>query len=77
MMKKVAILNGRIEHIYHDEKDKTFIEGATIEEREIEYTEEHGWREIGYIPPQTELELLKQRLIVTENTILDMILGGL
>lgn len=27
--------------------------------------------------PPTEIELLKQRLIIAENTILDMILGGL
>ncbi len=87
-MKTVVILNGEIINV--GEWDYQFIEidgkniarnpmpqGAIIEEREMEYSEEHGWREVGISVPPTEIELLKQRLIIAENTILDMILGGL
>lgn len=46
-----------------------WIEGATQEEID----------ELTKVEPQppTEIELLKQRLLIAENTILDLILGGL
>lgn len=80
MMKKVAILNGIIEHIYHNDSDNFVIENATIEEREMEYSEEYGWREVGTSFPPTETELLKAELANTNAMILDMmelLLGGI
>lgn len=44
-------------------------EGATIEERDFKYSEEHGWRETGWVPPLSELEKLQQenRLLKAQN----------
>lgn len=60
MIKKVAILNGRIEHIYHEENEEVFIEGAKIEEREMEYSDENGWREVGFIAPLNQIDRIRQ-----------------
>lgn len=80
MIKKVAVLNGHIEHIYHDDNDDFIIENATIEEREMEYSEEYGWREAGISLPPSEVELLKEELSNTNAMLLDMmelLLGGM
>lgn len=71
MIKKVALLNGRIEHIYHDENDKLVIENAVIEKREMEFSEERGWYEVGTPTLPTE----KERLDMLENMILLMMEG--
>ena len=71
MMKKVAILNGRIEHIYHDENDKGVIDNAVIEEREMECSEERGWYEV--VAPTLPTE--RERLDMLENMILLMMEG--
>lgn len=53
--------------------------GATIEEREMFFTEKHGWREVGWTPPLTadeklaQLEQEKEQLAQT----LDMVLTDL
>lgn len=48
MIKKVAILNNRVEHIYHsdEELEKVVFEGAIIEEREFDYSDTDGWKEV-------------------------------
>lgn len=71
MMKKVAILNGRIEHVYHDDKDKHVIENATIKELDMEYSIERGWYEVGKLPLPTD----KERINMLENIILMMMEG--
>lgn len=80
MMKKVAILDGVIEHVYHDEIDETIIEGATIEQREMNYTEDNGWREDNWIPPKSEVEQLKEQIQSQNEAIAELTLllyGGM
>lgn len=80
MMKKVAILNSVIEHVYHEDTDKTIIKGATIEDREMEYTEENGWREVNWNPPKSEVEQLKEQIQSQNEAIAELTLllyGGM
>lgn len=77
MIKTVIVLNGEIINIGKWESNEPMPEGATIEERDMEFTDENGWREIGYAPHKTELELLKERLTTTENALVELILGGM
>lgn len=88
MMKTVVVLNGEIYHvgewdfqIFEDEEGNEIIgnplpEGATIEEREMEYTEENGWREVGWSPPKSENEILKNRLEATEIALMELMMEG-
>lgn len=54
-IKKVAILDNKIVHIYHSEEElnEFIIENATIEEREMEYDVDRGWYEVGTKSQQT------------------------
>lgn len=45
--------------------------GAIIEEREFEYSEERGWREVGVLPLPTD----KERIDMLENMMLIMLEG--
>ena len=49
-------------------------DGAIIEEREFEYSEEYGWREMGYIEPPTEEQ---QRLLDLEMAMAAILGGGM
>jgi len=71
MIKKVAVLNGKIVHIYHSDNDTTSIPNTSTEDRDLYYTDEHGWREVGYLPPLTD----KERIAELEQAI-NMILKG-
>lgn len=50
--------------------------GAVSEEREMRYTEEFGWREVGWDPPKTENEILKERLEATEIALMELLMEG-
>ena len=50
-IKKVVVLNGEIINVGELE---VMPEGATVEEREMYYTLEHGWLEVGHAPPTTK-----------------------
>lgn len=88
MTKSVVILNGEIYHVgewdyqkYEDEEGNEIVgnplpEGATIEEREMEYTKEYGWREVGWKPPASDLDRLKISQAEQFETILSII-GGM
>lgn len=60
MNKKVAVLNGRVEHIYHSEDDIIIFDGAKIEERDFEYIDDFGWKEADYTLPITDKERIEQ-----------------
>ena len=55
--KKVVVIDGEIINIG---KMEDMPEGATLEEREMEYTDEHGWREVGWQPPLPDKERIRQ-----------------
>lgn len=74
-LKTCVVLNGKVINIGPwDDMDgnNPLPEGATIEEREFEYSDEYGWREIGVSkPPTTE-----ERIQALEMAMLEMVLGG-
>lgn len=45
-------------------------EGAIIEERDFEYSEEFGWREVGTTQPPTP----EERLVVLEDAVLSLMM---
>lgn len=65
MTKTVIVLNGVIINVGEWESAEPMPEGATIEEREMEYTVEYGWREVGHVPLPTD----KERIEMLEETI--------
>lgn len=48
-------------------------EGATVEERDFEYSEEYGWSEVGFVPEPSEMELLKEKTAVLDTVIEELI----
>lgn len=71
MIKKVAVIDGKVVHIYQSEEEVELhpVPGATIEEREFEYIEGYGWRKKGFIPPtslQDYILDLEFRLLLVE-----------
>ncbi|HHY74264.1 MAG TPA: hypothetical protein GX497_13780 [Bacillus bacterium] len=71
MMKTCVVLNGKTINV--GEWDYQFVDvdgeqvaqnpipdGAVIEERDFEYSEEFGWRETCFVPQPTEIEKLQQ-----------------
>lgn len=66
-MKKVVVLNNEIINV--GEMDE-MPEGAVIEEREMEYTTQCGWREVGYIEPPSQ----QNRIAELENIILNLLM---
>lgn len=88
-MKKCVVLEGNVINIgewdYQKNIDRDGIEvignplpeGAIIEEREFEYSEDRGWNEVGM--PQVPSD--KERIAMLENTILGlmdiMTMGGM
>ena len=75
MIKKVAVLDGRVEHIYHDENDTTIIDGASFESRDYEYSEELGWYEVGYVKEPSELESLSNYVLEVDMRLIMVELG--
>lgn len=75
-LKKVTVLDGFIINVGALEP---LPEGATVEVREMLYTEEYGWREVGWIPPMTQDEKIAQLEKENEELAqtLDMILTDL
>lgn len=74
MKKKVIILGGKIINVgdWDDLGDgKPLPEGAVIEEREMEYSEEFGWRELGFTPAPSD----EERIAMLEEAII-FLLGG-
>lgn len=70
MMKKVLVSNNRIINIYHDEElpdlDELGIPDAVIEERDMTYSDEFGWREVNWTPPINQagqIEQLEHKLL--------------
>lgn len=66
MIKPCVVLEGKVINIGEwDDLDGTnpMPEGAVVEEREFEYTEEYGWREVGYVEPPTEIDYLTDYLL--------------
>lgn len=80
MKKQCVILNGRIYHIgdwdYMRDEDgnptNPLPEGATVEERDFEYSPETGWHEVGKLLPPTTQE----RIEALEAALMEVILGG-
>lgn len=76
-MKKVICENGEITSVLNYDYTSTDLpKGVTIEEREMEYTSLHGWREVGWKPPLTEMEQIKAQNLELRGTI-DFILTDL
>lgn len=77
MIKRCVVLNGTIINVgewdyqYDSEGNaqNPFPEGAVVEERDFEYTEEHGWREVGFVPKPSEVELLQEKVAMQETVI--------
>lgn len=68
MIKKCVVLNEKVINvgdwdyqIVDDGITNPLPEGAVIEEREFEYTEKHGWRQVGIDIPLSEIEQLKKQ----------------
>lgn len=67
------------EPIFEAKQQNPLPTGAIIEERDMFFTDEHGWREVGWTPPLTadeklaQLEQEKEQLAQT----LDMVLTDL
>ncbi|MDR7856071.1 hypothetical protein [Tissierella sp.] len=87
MMKPCVVLNGNVINI--GEWEYQYIEingeqvsknpipdGAIIEDREFEYSEDHGWREVGWVPSLSEVDKLKISQAEQFEAILEL-LGGM
>ena len=84
MLKECVVLNGLIINI--GEWDYQYIEveggqveqnplpdGATVEQRELEFDPDRGWYEVGTsLPPTPE-----ERLATMESALMELLLGGL
>lgn len=58
--KKVIVIDDKVVAVLQDDNEPSDLPvGATIERREMQYTLENGWREIGWTPPLSEIEQLK------------------
>lgn len=79
MIKKVIVLDGEIINVGEWQSTEPIPEGATIEEREMEYSEEYGWHEVGYVPPLSPTEEIAQLRAEKEqlSKTLDMVLTDL
>lgn len=71
-LKTVVVLSGQIINVGEMENMPT---GATVEQREMNYTEAFGWREIGFVPTLSEIDQLKISQAEQFETILELI-GG-
>jgi hypothetical protein len=60
------------EPIYEDQVTNPLPEGAYTEEREVVYSEDHGWRLADAPAPVTD----KERIEALEAALLEVILGG-
>jgi len=80
MMKSCVVLNGRVINIGEWDYQKEMVgteevihnpmsEGAIIEERDFEYSDDRGWYQVGVQAPKTAIELLQE-----ENTMLQLAL---
>ena len=72
MLKKVAILNGKIVNVYHSDEELTdiIVEGATIEECEMEHDARDGWKKV-----KTLNELKQEKIKELDNNCTQAILG--
>lgn len=61
------------EAVYDDRQTNPFPEGATIEQRDVEYDPDRGWYEVGTLP----LPTADDRLSSMETALLELLLGGL
>jgi hypothetical protein len=60
------------EGVYEDRPTNPFPEGTTTEERNVEYDADRGWYEVGMVA----LPTIEERMRITEDWILDKMLGG-
>lgn len=60
------------EAVYEDQAMNPLPEGATIEQRDFEYSDDRGWYEVGTVEPPS----VQERIDMLENTIL-FLLGGM
>lgn len=82
--KYCVVLDGKVINIgewdyrfnEQEEAQNPLPEGAIIEEREFEYSEDYGWREAGYVTPLSEIDKLKISQAEQFETIL-LLLGGM
>jgi hypothetical protein len=58
---------------YEDVITNPLPEGATTEQRDMEYDPDRGWYEVGTVPTPN----IEERTQLVENWILEQILGGL
>lgn len=72
MLKKVAILNGKIVNVYHSDEELTdiIVEGATIEEHEMECDARDGWKKV-----KTLNELKQEKIKELDTNCTQTILG--
>ena len=68
--KKVVVLDGQIINV--GEMDE-MPDDAVVEEREMYYTHEYGWREVGWKPPLSEIDQLKKTQAEQFETILTLL----
>lgn len=86
ILKKVVVLNGKIINV--GEWDYRYTEtegeqvalnplpkGAVTEEREMEYTNEYGWREVGFVPELIETEKLRLEMAQANAELFELILA--
>lgn len=87
-LKRVVVLNGDVYHVGEWDYQKVKVEeleviqnplpeGATLEERQMEFVEGFGWLEVGYQVPLSETDLLKERLEATEQMLLQIMMEGM
>lgn len=62
--------------IYEDRITNPLPEGTIIEEREFEYSEDYGWREVGTTRPKTQVEIMQEQIDGLTLTLGDLILAG-
>lgn len=77
-MKKVAILDGKIIHVYRDDEEMSLItiQDAIIEERDMNYSLEDGWFEVKKEKELSDKERIEQLELANEGlaTTLDFLL---
>lgn len=77
-LKRVVVLNDEIINVG---EMADMPEGATLEEREMEYTLEYGWREVSWKPPISEVDKLRHQIEVQNQAIAELsyliLIGGM
>jgi hypothetical protein len=68
-IKQVQVDGDEENPVYEDRESNPFPVGATIEQRDVDFSDERGWYEVGTVQPPSVEEQLKQVQLMM-NTIL-------